>query len=64
MAIARTIIDWCDEKMEEALQIDELKAKEKAFVSGFVEGAIDAAIVLYVPVLIACYAWQYKATKK
>lgn len=64
MAITRKMINWCDKKMDEAMKPDEPNAHGKAFASGFVEGAMDAAIVLYVPVLIACYVWQYKATKK
>lgn len=63
--IARSMIEWCDTKFKEALhEEDDRKANKKAFASGAVEGFMDAAIVMYVPVLIACYVWQYKANKK
>ena len=65
MTIARSLINWCDEKFNEALhEEDERKANRKAFASGCVEGFMDTAIVLYIPVLIAAYVWQAKATKK
>ena len=65
MGIARSLIDWCDTKFNEALhEEDERKAGNKAFASGAVEGFMDAAIVMYIPVVIACYIWQSKATKK
>ena len=65
MGVARCLIDWCDTKFNEALhEEDDRKAGKTAFASGAVEGFMDAAIVMYVPVLIACYVWQYKANKK
>lgn len=65
MGVARSLINWCDTKFNEALhEEDDRKAGKKAFASGAVEGFMDAAIVMYVPVLIACYVWQYKANKK
>lgn len=65
MGVARSLINWCDTKFNEALhEEDDRKAGKKAFASGAVEGFVDAAIVMYVPVLIACYVWQYKANKK
>lgn len=65
MGVMRSIVEWCDKKMEAACtETDERKAYNKAFASGFVEGACDAAVVLYVPLLIACYVWKAKATKK
>ena len=64
MGVTRKLINWCDNKFEEALyEEDNREAGKKAFVSGFVEGFADAAIVLYVPVVIACSIWRYKATK-
>lgn len=65
MGIARGLINWCDNKFKEALrEEDERKAGGKAFASGAVEGFMDAAIVMYIPVLIACCIWQNKAQKK
>ena len=65
MGVTRNLIDWCDKKFDEALhEEDERKSSAKAFASGAVEGFMDAAILLYVPVLIACYIWQGKANKK
>ena len=63
--ITRTIMDWCDTKFEEALhEEDERKANRKAFVSGAVEGFMDAAVLMYVPVVIACYVYKGKLNKK
>lgn len=59
--VTRKLIDWCDTKFDEAVKED---CGRKAFMSGAVEGFMDAAIVMYVPVTIACYIWQTKATKK
>ena len=65
MAVTRALIDWCDEKFKEALhEEDERKANTKAFVSGCVEGFMDAAVMMYIPVLIACYVYKAKASKK
>lgn len=65
MGVTRRLIDWCDKTFNEALhEEDERKASGKAFASGVVEGLVDGAVIMYVPVLIACYVWQYKATKK
>ena len=65
MGIMRNIIEWCDKKMEDAYaETDYRKAGGKAFASGFVEGFCDAAIIMYVPVFIACHVWQAKATKQ
>lgn len=65
MGIMRNIINWCDNKLEEALEeTDGRKAYNKAFMSGAVEGACDAAVIMYVPVLIACYVYKAKLDKK
>ena len=56
MGIARSLINWCDNKFKEALrEEDDRTAGRKAFASGAVEGFMDAAIVMYIPVVIACY---------
>lgn len=65
MSVARALINWCDTKFNEALhEEDDHKADRKAFASGVVEGFVDAAIVMYVPVLIACYYYKNKAAGK
>lgn len=65
MRITRSLIDWCDAKFGEALrEEDERKGNQKAFLSGAVEGFADAAIIMYIPVLISCYIWKSKALKK
>jgi hypothetical protein len=63
--IMRSIIEWCDNKLEEAIdEVDERKGMRKAAASGAVEGFCDAAIVMYVPVVIACWIYQSKLNKK
>ena len=65
MGIMRSIVEWCDKKMDDALEEnDERLACRKAFASGAVEGFCDVAIILYVPVVIACYVYQNKLAKK
>lgn len=65
MGVMRAIIEWCDNKLGEAIEeTDERKAYGKAAASGAVEGFCDAAIIMYVPVLIACYVYQAKLAKK
>ena len=65
MGIARSLIEWCDNKFNEALEEqDERKAGKKAFASGAVEGFMDAAVLMYIPLVVACYVWQHKAEKK
>ena len=65
MGVTRKIINWCDNKFNEATnEPNEAKAYKKAFVSGAVEGFMDAAVVLYIPVVVACYIWKAKAEKK
>ena len=61
MGITRKIIGWCDKKFAEALAEGNDK---KAFSSGFVEGLVDGAVLMYVPVTIACYIWMKKALDK
>ncbi len=62
--LTRTLIDWCDTKFEEALhEEDDRKATRKAVLSGAVEGFMDAAILMYVPVVIGCYVYKAKLKK-
>ena len=61
MGITRKIIGWCDKKFTESLAEGNDK---KAFASGFVEGLVDGAVLMYIPVTIACYIWKKKALGK
>lgn len=61
MDVTRKLIKWCDTKFNEALhEEDDRRANAKAFASGAVEGLMDAAVMLYVPLLITCYYYYYK----
>lgn len=65
MNLMRKIIDWRDETYIDAVHNpDDPKARRKANLAAFIEGAGDGAVLMYVPVVIACYIWQHKATKK
>ena len=65
MGVARALINWCDAKFKEALnEEDNRKANVKVFASGTVEGFIDAAIVMYVPVLITCLYYKNRSAGK
>lgn len=61
MDVTRRLINWCDKKYDEAIREGNGR---KAFVSGMAEGFADAAIVLYVPLVICCALWRHEATKK
>lgn len=64
MSVTRKLINWCDTKFDEALhEENDRKANAKAFASGAVEGFMDAAIVLYVPVVIMCHYYMNKTKK-
>lgn len=65
MNVTRGLLAWCDTKFKEALhEEDDRKAGAKAFASGAVEGFMDAAIIMYAPVLIACFYYKNKAAGK
>lgn len=65
MGITRKLIDWCDKQFNDALdEVDDRKATHKAMSSGFVEGLVDGAVVMYIPVLIACFVYKHKLDKK
>lgn len=65
MGVTRKVIDWCDKKYGEAIhEPDKRKAGVKAFVSGCVEGFADAAIVLYIPLVIGYNILNKMADKK
>lgn len=61
MDVTRRLINWCDKKYDEAVREDN---GCKAFASGAVEGFMNAAIVLYIPLLICCALWRHEAMKK
>ena len=64
MGITRQLLNWCDKKFENALhEPDDRKSMRDASISGFVEGFVDGAIIMYVPVLIACCVYKHKANK-
>ena len=65
MRVARTLVKWCDNKYNEALvEPNKRKSGVKAFTSGAVEGFMDAAIVMYIPVLIMAYVALGKTKNK
>lgn len=65
MGITRALINWCDKTFGESFtEPDERKAMRKASASGFVEGLVDGAVIMYVPVLIACCVYKHKLEKK
>ena len=65
MGIMRRVIDWCDDKMHDAYMEDnDRKACGKAFVSGAVEGFCDAAIIMYVPLVIGCFIYKKMLAEK
>lgn len=50
--LARTVLEWCDKKQEEAIETDEFKSGvKKACVSGAVEGFIDGCVTIGLGVL-------------
>ena len=62
--ITKQILDLSEEKIDE---IDVEKDKHpylKAFGIGAIEGAIDSAVLMYIPVLIACFIWKHRALNK
>lgn len=64
MGITRGIIDWIDKKFAEAIdEDDERKGMQKAALSGAVEGYLDAAVLMYPVVVLACYVYQSKLKK-
>lgn len=63
--IMRSVIDWCDKKFEESLEeVDDRKSAKKVALSGFIEGLGDGAIIMYVPLVIACFVYQAKLKDK
>lgn len=65
MGITRAMLARCDELFVESLrEPDERKSMRKASASGFVEGLIDGAVVMYPIVLVACCVYKHKLDKK
>lgn len=61
MGIARKVIEWVDNSME---NIDKSKHPiAKSFGAGFVEGAIDGAIIAYPMLVAACIIAGKKLAK-
>ena len=61
--MVRQILKWRDKKFEELDETNDKYAYAKAFGLGAIEGWIDASVLMYVPVLIACYYWKSKSKK-
>ena len=61
--LIKRLLDWNEEKFEE---LDGRKPKDvvKAFGSGMIDGFVDSAVVLFIPVLVSAYYWKNKAEKK
>ena len=64
MSLVKKILDRNEEKFNEIDVVNDKHPYVKAFMSGAIEGYIDAAVFMYPIVLIASYYWQHKATKK
>mgnify|MGYP006978488899 CR=1 FL=1 len=65
MDITRKLIEWCDNKYDEAIhEEDDRKVYIKAGVSGFVEGLMDGAIVMFIPLCITCLIYSRKLSNK
>ena len=65
MSISRSINEWCDKKMDEITNNpDDKLMYVKAFGIGFIEGAVDSAIVWCPIMSAAAYYWKKQALKK
>lgn len=62
--LVKKILDWTEEETTNLDPTNDSKACIKAFGLGAIEGLIEGAVLMYVPVLIAAYSWKRKATKK
>ena len=61
--LTSSILDWTHGKFDE-IDPDDKHPYLKAIGCGALEGLIDGAVIMYIPVLISAYYWKYKATKK
>ena len=65
MGITKKILNWCDGTMQDAYMEENTgKAMGKAFLSGAVEGFVDAAVICYIPAVILGHYWMKKAQNK
>ena len=65
MSITRAILSRCDKLFVESLgEPDERKSMRKASVSGFVEGLVDGAVIMYPFLLVACWVYKHKLDNK
>lgn len=64
MTMTRTILDWTKKNYDEIDCENNKHPYLKAVGLGAIEGAIDGAVLMYVPVLISCYLWRKKAKQK
>lgn len=65
MGVTRKLLNWCNSVQRATFtETDDRKAYGKTIASSVVEGCMDAALILYVPVLITCCILQGKAAKK
>ena len=61
MGVTRRLLEISDRKYKEALVENK---GGKAFLSGAIEGFMDAAIVMYVPICAAVWISEIKNAKK
>ena len=61
--LVKKILDWTEEETTNLDHENDSKAYLKAFGLRAIEGLIEGAVLMYVPVLIAAYSWKRKATK-
>lgn len=63
MSVTKQVLDWTEEKFEEALEEDSKHSYLKAFGLGAIEGFIDGAVLMY-PILVAGLFIAGKELKK
>ena len=63
-SIVKRLLDWNEEKIDEIDVTEDKHPYLKAWGHGAIDGFVDAAVIWYIPVLIAAYYWKHKAEKK
>ena len=63
-SIVKKVLDWNEEKIDEIDVTEDKHPYLKAFGHGAIDGFVDAAVLMYIPVLIAAYYWKRKAEQK